>query len=80
MSQFKRSLLMMAAISSMISEGMGFAQIQASVGSYESRGKGRGTPSRNYFRGHASKYMPHQGEREIARRAARIRKLAGEVM
>lgn len=34
---------------------------------YRSRGKGRGTPSRRYGNP-IGKYMPHQGERECARR------------
>ena len=35
---------------------------------YKSRGKGRGTPSRRFGHKHQSKYMPHQGAQEIARR------------
>ena len=39
------------------------------LGSYQSRGKGRGTPARNFLRGSGrSKYEPHQGPGECARR------------
>lgn len=73
----KRATVMMAAISAMLSQGMGMAAIGASVGPYVSRGKGRGSQPRNFFRGNASKYMPHQGKQEIARRLARMQRKEG---
>ena len=70
---FSRATAMMAAISAMIQQGMGLASISDRIGSYVSNGKGRGTPSRNYMRGAGrSKYTPHQGAKEIARRKAQM--------
>lgn len=75
MRDFKRATVMMAAISAMLAQGMGMAAIANSVGPYVSRGKGRGTPSRNFMRGaNRSKYEQHQGKQEIARRFARMQK------
>ncbi len=72
---FSRSIAMMAAITALMQQGMSMQAIGASVGTYTSRGKGRGTPSRNFMRGAGrSKYQPHQGAKEIARRAARLNK------
>jgi hypothetical protein len=50
-----------------------FSQALQAQGGYKSRGHGKGgfvTPTKR----HTSKYMPHQGKREIARRAAKIGK------
>jgi len=46
---------------------------QAAINSmqYKSHGKGRGTPPRNFLTSR-SKYMPHQGKREMTRRMGRI--------
>lgn len=43
---------------------------------YKSRGKGRGGKMcrTNFFRGSPSRYSPHQGKQEIARRFARMQK------
>lgn len=41
------------------------------IGPYISRGKGRGAPSRR-FGNPPGKYVPHQGERETARRRRQI--------
>jgi hypothetical protein len=38
------------------------------IGPYESRGKGRGTPSRRYGHKWPSKHKPHQGYQERCRR------------
>lgn len=48
------------------------AEALAKTGSYRSRGKGRGTPMRTFNRAAGrSRYMPHQGFQECARRARR---------
>lgn len=41
------------------------------LSSYHRRGKGRGKSGDKYSHRNASRYMPHQGKREIARRLAR---------
>jgi hypothetical protein len=70
---FSRALAVLSAINAMIAANPGIPlQGIAGLPSYTSRGKGRGTPSRNWFRGSPSRYMPHQGAQEIARRAARM--------
>ena len=60
---------MFLAIAAAMTTGSGVEkQIALSrIGSYKSRGKGRGTPSR-HFGNKSGKYMPHQGPRECARR------------
>ena len=42
------------------------------VGTYKSRGKGRGTPSRVYGNPRG-RYVPHQGLREMERRQRRMK-------
>lgn len=75
MTPFSRSITMMAAITAMMQQSIAMPAIAVSVGPYVSRGKGRGAPSRNFMRGAGrSKYKPHQGKQEIARRAARLNK------
>jgi len=39
----------------------------SNIPNYRSRGKGRGTPS-TFYGNRPGRYMPHQGEREKARR------------
>lgn len=72
---FSRALAVMAAINTLVASSPGIPlQGIAGLPNYTSRGKGRGTPSRNWFRGSPSRYMPHQGAQEIARRATRMAK------
>jgi hypothetical protein len=73
---FARAKFMAAALAAAIGAAASFGPLQrqsalaeamARVGQYRSRGKGRGTPSRNY--GNRSDNAPaHQGEREMLRR------------
>lgn len=75
---FARALAMMA----LVREAMGLQDVaarraaMAEIEPYVSRGKGRGNASRNYMHGSPSKYKPHQGKREIARRLSRIQQPA----
>ena len=70
---FHRARAMMAAIGALFAQGMVGAQVEMQLGAYKSRGKGRGTPSRNFMRGAGrSTYEPHQGKQEIARRFERM--------
>lgn len=70
---FSRFRVLMAAIGSLISQGMPQHLAQAHLGGYKSRGKGRGTPARNFLRGAGhGYYAPHQGAQEIARRLKRM--------
>ena len=68
---FHRASLMSVAIAAFIAQFGTTAGMPDNVSNYKSRGKGRGTPARNFMRGSSSKYMPHQGKKEIARRATR---------
>ncbi len=63
---------MMAAMSALMAQGMSMPSILAQVGTYQSRGKGRGTAPTQHGHKHASKYMPHQGPRECARRVRQL--------
>jgi len=67
--------MMMAAIQSLLAGGFAQPAIFNLVGPYESRGKGKGRNrmvKTNHLRGGVSKYTPHQGKREIARRLSRM--------
>ena len=68
---FSRSIAMFALIRAAMQSANPQAAM-AAIGPYKSHGKGRGTPSRRFFRGNHSKYMPHQGKQECARRMARM--------
>ena len=73
MTAFRRSLAMRDAIAMAITAGlsvnilMNMPQFQ-----YKSRGHCKGLIGKNYFNRSASKYKPHQGKKEIARRASQI--------
>ena len=76
---FKRARLMFAAIGAILANpNLGMASRDAElakIGPYRSRGKGRGSVERNYFRPYCNnggRNIPHQGEREIARRCRQI--------
>lgn len=60
------------AMMSLIVAAMGDMAKLAAIGPYESRGKGKGRGPRmcrtNFLSSAGSKYMPHQGKRECARR------------
>jgi hypothetical protein len=73
---FKRAKAMMAAISVILSTSSGLVQQLKldALGVYRSRGHGRGDPfARQNYTSH-SKYKPHQGKKECARR---VRQLGG---
>jgi hypothetical protein len=67
---FARSLAMFAAIRSALALPLAKREdALAAIGSYRSRGKGRGSVGRNFLRGaNRSVYQPHQGKRECERR------------
>lgn len=72
---FSRSLKLLHAISALAAGLRGLeltAAIQALPG-YTSRGHGRGLPGKNYMRKARSKYLPHQGARECARRLKQLK-------
>lgn len=69
---FARANMMMAAIAAAMGLSS-FAKESAlsAIGPYKSRGKGRGTPSRNFYKSR-SKYMPHYGAKESAKAVKRL--------
>lgn len=69
--KFGRFKAMMALISAALAGGMSHYEAFQSVGTYKSRGKGRGTPSRVFGRSN-SKYSPHIGAKEQAKHAKRM--------
>jgi hypothetical protein len=74
---FARFNTLMALVSAMLAQhpGMQFMTAYQQAGGYHSRGKGKGRnrmAKTNHLRGRSSKYMPHQGKQECARRAARM--------
>ncbi len=77
---FRRVNLMMAAIAALAAQGMSMPSIMAQVGTYQSRGKGRGTAPTQHGHKHASKYMPHQGQRECARRVRQMARNEAKVI
>lgn len=70
---FARAKAMLAAIAAAMVLATEVERQRAldSIGPYRSRGKGRGTPSRRYGNT-PGKYLPHQGERERARRRSQF--------
>lgn len=60
---FARAIAMFA----LVSAAMGDSLKLAAIGPYKSRGHGRGSWSANNHKSR-SKYMPHQGKQECARR------------
>lgn len=71
---FARSLAMSQAIAVLMTKFSGFDlnQAIAALGPYKSRGKGRGKYSGKGRPNPAGKYMPHQGKREMERRALQL--------
>jgi hypothetical protein len=70
-SPFSRSLVIFSVIQSLMAQGASLAgrpELQ-----YKSRGKGRGSVGKKY-NASSAKYQPHQGKREIARRASQIQR------
>lgn len=65
---------MMSAISAALSSGLLINQLWSRPEfQYKSRGHGKGLIGKNYFNRSASKYAPHQGKKEIARRAKQLK-------
>ncbi len=75
---FRRVNLLMAAMAALAAQGMSMPSIMAQLGTYQSRGKGRGTAPTQHGHKHASKYMPHQGKRECERRVRQMAKSHSE--
>ena len=75
---FARSNAMLARIAALMStmaQGMALNAAIAALGDYRSRGKGgkhRKMCRTNWFKGNASKYQPHQGVAECARRVRQM--------
>jgi len=65
---FRRILAIMSAVA-----GLTGPERTSAINSmqYQSHGKGRGTPPRNFLTSR-SKYLPHRGKGEMARRMGRI--------
>ena len=59
------------AMLQLVLAAMGNPAKLAAIGTYVSRGKGRGSPPRRYGN-KPGKYMPHQGKRECARRVRQM--------
>ena len=71
---FKRATLAFTAIAAALALP-GMSQQQAAlalVPEYKSRGKGRGSVSRNWLRPYTNSRPPHQGAQECARRRRQI--------
>lgn len=61
-----------SALFALIAAAAGDMGKLAKIGPYRSRGHGRGSHSANHHKAR-SKYMPHQGKRECARRLGQLR-------
>lgn len=72
---FRRVNLMMAAISAFRAQGMSMPSIMTQVGTYQSRGKGRGTPPMRHGHRHMSKYDPKIANK-AQENARRVRQMA----
>jgi len=68
---FHRAMAMMQAIASAMSMPTHLQQAAMNkIGTYQSRGKGRGAPSPRFIK-KAGKYSPHYGAKESAKFVAR---------
>jgi hypothetical protein len=67
---FSRAIAMMSMITAAMRLGGAAKHLALSqIGPYKSRGKGKGrSKAGKTYRGSVSKYQPHQGAQEIARR------------
>lgn len=73
---FKAAQIAFAAIAAAmcIAAPLERAQALAGITPYKGRGKGRGGVSPNWLRPlYSSKYRPHEGKREVARRLRQMR-------
>jgi hypothetical protein len=75
---FARAHAMFAAIAAAMGGGMSRELAIAQAAPYQSRGKGRGTPSRNFYKSR-SRYMPHYGAKESAKAVKRLAAMQPEL-
>lgn len=69
---FARAHAMMAAIAAAMGLSVGAREVAlGAIGLYQSRGKGRGTPGKTYYKSR-SKYKPHIGAKESAKAVKRL--------
>lgn len=71
---FNRATMLTNAIKAIVRSGLNEVDKRLALNSlptYRSRGHGKGKLARNFWQ-NASKYMPHQGGKEMARRRVQL--------